>query len=177
VIQFVNQISLVSLVKSKKMISKFELPKYYEISINIETGRVIVHSNSKHAKGRELSQNKSPDGYLRVKLNNKNVSIHSLVAKFILGERPKDYVINHKDGNKLNNKVSNLEYVTIAENIKHSVENGMHICNRPELMGNYKDGRCKDKVEYKRNWYLENKQRLLTKAKNRYNDKKKQSAN
>jgi hypothetical protein len=159
------------------MISKFELPKYYKISINIETGQVIVHSNSKHAKGRELSQNKSPDGYLRVKLNNKNVSIHSLVAKFILGERPKDYVINHKDGNKLNNKVSNLEYVTIAENIKHSVENGMHICNRPELMGNYKDGRCKDKVEYKRNWYLENKQRLLTKAKNRYNDKKKQSAN
>ena len=53
----------------------------------------------------------------------------------------------------------------------------MHICNKPELMGNYKDGRCKDKVEYKRNWYLENKQRLLTKAKNRYNDKKKQSAN
>ena len=96
------------MVKSKKMINKFELPKYYEISINVETGQLNVYSNSKHAKGRELSQNKSPDGYLRVKLNNKNVSIHSLVAKFILGERPKDYVINHKDGNKLNNKESNL---------------------------------------------------------------------
>ena len=163
--------------KSKKMIKKFELPKYYEISINDETGQVNVHSNSKHAKGRELSQNKSPEGYLRVKLNNKNISIHSLVAKFILGERPKDYVINHKDGNKLNNKASNLEYVTIAENIKHSVDTGLHICNRPELMGNYKDGRCKDQVKYKRNWYLENKQRLLIKAKNRYNDNKKQSAN
>jgi len=159
------------------MINKFELPKYYEISINDETGQVNVYSNSKHAKGRELLQHINSNGYLSVKLNNKNVSIHSLVAKFILGERPKDYVINHKDGNKLNNKASNLEYVTIAENIKHSVENGMHICNRPELMGNYKDGRCKDKVEYKRNWYLENKQRLLTKAKNRYNDKKKQSKN
>jgi len=159
------------------MINKFELPKYYEISINDETGQVNVYSNSKHAKGRELLQHINSNGYLSVKLNNKNYSIHSLVAKFILGERPKDYVINHKDGNKLNNKASNLEYVTIAENIKHSVENGMHICNRPELMGNYKDGRCKDKVEYKRNWYLENKQRLLTKAKNRYNDKKKQSAN
>ena len=165
------------MVKSKKMIKKFELPKYYEISINDETGQVNVHSNSKHAKGRELSQNKSPEGYLRVKLNNKNVSIHSLVAKFILGERPKDYVINHKDGNKLNNKASNLEYVTIAENIKHSVDTGLHICNIPEQMGRYIDGRCKNQVEYKRNWYLENKQRLLTKAKNRYNDNKKQSAN
>jgi hypothetical protein len=159
------------------MIKKFELPKYYEISINDETGQVNVYSNSKHAKGRELLQHINNNGYLSIKLNNKNYSIHSLVAKFILGERPKDLCVNHIDGNKLNNRPSNLEYVTISENTKHSIREGMHICNRPEQMGRYIDGRCKDQVEYKRNWYLKNKQRLLTKAKNRYNDNKKQSAN
>jgi hypothetical protein len=154
------------------MIKKFKMPKYYEVSINLETGEVKVFSNSKHAKGRELSVNKSESGYLQVKMNNKNYSIHSLVANFILGERPKDYVVNHKDGVKTNNKPSNLEYVTLAENTRHSVRHGMHICNRPELMPTYKDGRCKDKVKYKHDWYLQNKQRILEKVKKRYYDKK-----
>jgi hypothetical protein len=148
------------------------MPKYYEVSINLETGEVKVFSNSKHAKGRELSVNKSNTGYLQVKMNNKNYSIHSLVANFILGDRPKDYVVNHIDGVKTNNRPSNLEYVTLAENTRHSVKHGMHICNRPELMPTYKDGRCKDKVKYKHDWYLQNKQRILEKVKKRYYDKK-----
>ena len=82
-----------------------------------------MFSNSKHAKGRELSVNKDDSGYLRVKMNNKSYKIHSLVANFILGERPKDYVVNHKDGVKTNNRPSNLEYVTIAENIRHIICN------------------------------------------------------
>ena len=154
------------------MIKTFKMPKYYEVSINLETGEVKVFSNSKHAKGRELSVNKSNTGYLQVKMNNKNYSIHSLVANFILGDRPKDYVVNHIDGVKTNNRPSNLEYVTLAENTRHSVKHGMHICNRPELMPTYKDGRCKDKVKYKHDWYLQNKQRILEKVKKRYYDKK-----
>lgn len=154
------------------MIREFDLPKYYKIVINIESGKVKIFSNSKHAKGRELSQNKSPYGYLRVKLNNKNYQIHSLVANYILGERPQGLCVNHIDGNKLNNAPVNLEYVTLSENIKHSIRTGLHICNRPEQMGRYIDGRCKDQVNYKKNWYLENKQRLLIKAKNRYYDNK-----
>lgn len=155
------------------MIKTFKMPKYYEVSINLETGEVKVFSSSKHAKGRELKQGKNKDGYLIIKLNNKTYRIHSLVANFILGERPKDYVVNHKDGVKTNNRPSNLEYVTLAENTRHSVTHGMHICNRPELMPTYKDGRCKDKVKYKHEWYLQNKQRILEKVKKRYYDNKK----
>jgi len=155
------------------MIKKFELPKYYEVLINTENGEVKITSNSKHAKGRELSLFKTTEGYLRVKLNNKSFMIHSLVAKFILGDRPKDYVVNHIDGNKINNRPSNLEYVTIAENIKHSIEHGLHICHRPESSGRYKDGRCKDIVKYKNEWYLKNKQRILERMKNNSRDKKK----
>jgi len=39
-------------------------------------------------------------------------------------------------------------------------------------MGGYKDGRCKDKVKYKHDWYIQNKQRILEKVKKRYYDKK-----
>lgn len=154
------------------MIKTFKMPKYYEVNINLETGEVKVFSNSKHAKGRELKQRKDGGGYLVIKLNNKTIPIHTLVANLILGERPKDFVVNHKDGVKTNNRPSNLEYVTIAQNVRHSIETGLHICNTPELMGNYKDGRCKDRVKYKREWYLQNKQRILDRVKKAYYDKK-----
>lgn len=154
------------------MIKKFELPKYYRLEIDLDTGEIKIFSNSKHSKGKELSQYLNPYGYKRVKMNNKNIQVHSIIAELFLGERPQGLVVNHIDGNKLNNHPNNLEYVNIAENIKHSINNGMHICNRPELMPTYKDGRCKDKVKYKQDWYNINKERILSKAKERYNLKK-----
>jgi hypothetical protein len=40
-----------------------------------------------------------------------------------IGECPDKYIVNHKDLNKQNNVVSNLEYITSSENIKHYLEN------------------------------------------------------
>lgn len=51
--------------------------------------------------------------------------IHKLVAEAWLGPRPIGQVINHKDGNKTNNAISNLEYCTDAENRKHAKEHGL----------------------------------------------------
>ena len=155
------------------MTKKFELPKYYRLEIDLENGNIKVFSDSKHAKGRELSQYKSNSGYLLVRMNNKAITIHSIIANLFIGERPKGLVVNHKDGNKFNNHPSNLEYVTIAENIYHSIKNGMHVCNRPHLLPRYKDGRCSDIKKYKSDWYINNKERILLKAKEQYNLKKK----
>lgn len=47
-------------------------------------------------------------------------TVHSLVALTFIGPRPAKYQINHKDGNKHNNELSNLEYVTMSENMLHS---------------------------------------------------------
>ena len=151
------------------MIKEFNFPKYYRIQINEDTGEVKVFSNSKHAKGRELSQFLNPSGYLRVKMNSKSYEIHRIVAKFFIGERPEGLCVNHIDGNKLNNKPSNLEYITISENVKHAISSGLHVCCTPEKIGTYKDGRTRDKVKYKHDWYMENRERILLKLKNKSN--------
>jgi hypothetical protein len=69
-------------------------------------------------------------GYESVSLSNdkksQSLKIHQLVAKaFIPNKDPKKIAVNHKDGNKLNNRVENLEWMTIGENNKHAVEEGL----------------------------------------------------
>lgn len=52
--------------------------------------------------------------------------VHRLVGIHFLGTPKKGWQINHKDNNKLNNNVSNLEWVTQSENIRHSFDTGHH---------------------------------------------------
>lgn len=66
-------------------------------------------------------------GYLTVSLYNGSIPkkprsylVHRLVAEAYLGKS--DLTINHKNGDKRDNRVENLEYMTIAENNQHAVE-------------------------------------------------------
>ena len=52
--------------------------------------------------------------------------IHRLVAEAFISEQPTpEHQINHKDGNKANNCVDNLEWVTPAQNTHHAYEHGL----------------------------------------------------
>lgn len=55
----------------------------------------------------------------------KAIKAHQLVAMAFIGPRFAGYEINHKDGNKANNSVANLEWVTPAENKRHAQKNGL----------------------------------------------------
>jgi len=70
-------------------------------------------------------------GYLRVNLykNNKHKLhfIHRLVAATFLSKVENKNCINHKNGNKKDNNVNNLEWVTHAENVQHAFDNGLKI--------------------------------------------------
>ena len=63
------------------------------------------------------------------------ISLHKLVAKFFIGECPEGFEINHKDGDRLNNAASNLEYVTPSQNMCHAYANGLAKPMRGELNG------------------------------------------
>ncbi len=76
-----------------------------------------------------LEQNPNGSGYLRVEFsingNPEKVFVHVLVATAYLSHTklPEHTQVNHKDFNKLNNTVENLEWCTSSENNRHSKEN------------------------------------------------------
>ena len=63
-------------------------------------------------------------GYARISLSYKNIvyrkAVHFFVASCFLPNPESKKYINHKDGDKLNNKVDNLEWCTSSENEQHS---------------------------------------------------------
>ena len=65
------------------------------------------------------------DGYYRVALNGKRYYVHRLVADAFFDEDHDKIDVNHIDGNRLNNKLSNLEWCTRKENIRHAYINGL----------------------------------------------------
>jgi hypothetical protein len=66
------------------------------------------------------------NGYLMVSLGrkHKHMSIHRLVAAAFLPNPFDSPEVNHKNLNKTDNRVSNLEWVTKHENMEHAHENG-----------------------------------------------------
>lgn len=64
-----------------------------------------------------------------------------LVAITFLGNPPEGFTVNHKDGNRLNNNLDNLEWLSLADNIKHGFANGLYptkavkltCVNKPEV--------------------------------------------
>ena len=82
--------------------------------------------------------------HLRYRLD-KMCSVHRLVMKaFCPIPEMDDLQINHKDGNKANNSVENLEWCTISFNIRHAYETGLRVTNK---MLAYEIEELKDRVK------------------------------
>ena len=110
----------------------------YEVS---DQGQVrsldrLVEKQSKAAvwvkmqlKGRCLKPQMNGNVRLHVSLrkNGKTTThkVHRLVARAFIGVCPDGLQVNHLDGDPQNNSVSNLEYCTASENMKHAVREGL----------------------------------------------------
>lgn len=84
--------------------------------------------------GRPLSENINAYGYRCVNLYDpdktawRHVNKHMCLARAFIKNNNIDkyYSVNHKDGNKLNNSLDNLEWCTIGENTDHAKDNGLY---------------------------------------------------
>lgn len=94
---------------------------------NIETNyeineEGIIHNNKTN---RDLKGHIENTGYISVNLSingkKKNYSLHRLVAKTFIPNPANLPIVNHKDGNKTNNNIYNLEQVSASENRQHAI--------------------------------------------------------
>jgi hypothetical protein len=111
-----------------KNIENFE--GFYQVS---NKGRV-KSLNRKLADGRTWNERimKTPlsAGYPSVSLRLNNVylkeRVHRLVGKAFVKDYKLGYIINHIDGNKLNNNHTNLEWCTHKHNVNHAFSTGLN---------------------------------------------------
>lgn len=115
-----------------KGISGYE--RYYEISSDgIVKSKDRTQTDSlgrtRTWKGQVLNPDIAPNGYYRITLavegKRKQAYIHRLIATHFIDNPNNLPQVNHKDGNKLNNSMDNLEWVTVQENTIHAYKNGL----------------------------------------------------
>lgn len=93
---------------------------------------------------RILKQKRTKDKCHRVCLwkdgKEKTLLVHRLVAMAFIPNPDNLATINHKDGNRDNNIVSNLEWMSLADNIRHGFETGLYGTNKKTRITNKKTG-------------------------------------
>lgn len=95
----------------------------YMIS-NLGNVMSLDYQNTRRAK--VLTPVKHHDGYLFVHLGkNKIKMVHTIVAETFIPNPEGKKFVNHIDGNKQNNVVKNLEWVTAKENVNHAIRTGL----------------------------------------------------
>lgn len=106
---------------------------YNEVS-NLGRVRSVKHKagNEKNYKSKILKPVVTNSGYVNVAIINKSEGkitkrLHRVVAEAFIPNPENKPEINHIDGNKENNEVSNLEWVTSKENKRHAWENDLQV--------------------------------------------------
>ena len=91
-----------------------------------EDGTLISLNYRRTGASKELSQ-QTRQGYKRVRVLDRMLNIHRLVAEAFVPNPSGKPQVNHKDGDKSNNSYLNLEWVTASENVQHAFDTGLKV--------------------------------------------------
>ena len=136
------------LSKPEKTVYKMTYP--YETSdfkrVEIENGRTYrvyrngrvvkekfeytdTYGRTRHFEEKEVSVFQNKGGYFYIRKSGRGsgtILLHRLVAFAWLGDGGSKMQVNHKNGNKGDNSVENLEWVTARENMQHAIGHGLY---------------------------------------------------
>lgn len=109
-------------VLSNKLESADETEEWKTVELD---GSALQVSNMGRVKNtRATKGSKSTNGYMHFNFKGKSRYIHRLVAEAFLEDKKSGSVVHHKDSDRSNNRVSNLQWVTLSENSQRCVNEG-----------------------------------------------------
>lgn len=93
---------------------------------------LIRSINYKNSKRKVILRPSIDGGYYKTVLVNddnkyKTIRVHAVIMNSESDKPSPKHEVNHIDGNKLNNHIDNLEWLSHAENVQHSFDNGLQI--------------------------------------------------
>ena len=110
----------------------FPIKDYEGLYAITKTGKVWsypkqngYYKESKLHNGKFLSQCINHKGYTIVQFNHKRYFLHRLIAETFIPNPDKKSQVNHKNCNKLDNRIDNLEWCTHKENMEHAKFNNL----------------------------------------------------
>lgn len=129
----------------------------HEIEVNNAECKVVpefpsheIYSNGEVHNGNRFLKGSISENYVSICFSGQTVKLHRLIC-YAFNPLPdkkslKDYdglQVNHIDGNTMNNKAENLEWVTNSENMRHAYKTGLNRKMQPVLL-KYKNGSIRE---------------------------------
>jgi hypothetical protein len=111
---------------------------FYEVSDrgmvrSVNRAVSVLNGKTRKITGRTIAPKRHSQGYRFVALSKggaiNNRYIHRLVAAAFISNPMRLPLVNHLSGDKTDNRVANLQWVTHAENVQHAYDNGLN-CNK-----------------------------------------------
>lgn len=97
------------------------------LEVDLPNGKVLNRKTYLDGAGR---------GYYRLSLKGKDVRLHQVIAVLLYGDKCVGKVVNHINGDTLDNTPANIEVVTQKENVQHSFKTGLQVARRGEQCNN-----------------------------------------
>ena len=116
----------VSLNDGVRTLTREMFENIFEISDDSKFGLIWKrNTRTKKLIGKSAGCINKKTGYVVATVEGIQYFLHRVVMALHLGECPSNMQVNHIDGNKTNNRISNLELVTPQQNVRHAYDSGL----------------------------------------------------
>jgi hypothetical protein len=114
------------------------MPIIHSVEKLTEKYHISNYGNIKNIKTNNILKKNIHNGYYTVNITDNiktyTITVSRMVAMVFIKNPEKKNIVNHIAGNKLNNNINNLEWVTQIENIRHALNNNLIKINKKKVI-------------------------------------------